>query len=125
MGLRCLIVDDNARFLAAASELLEREGIDVVGVASKTTEALQRTEELRPDLTLIDIDLGAESGFDIARQLAGDGAPPVILISTYAERDFVDLIAASPAIGFLAKSELSARAIHALLESRRDPGSGQ
>jgi len=116
MGLRCLIVDDNAHFLVAASELLEREGISVVGVARKATEALQRSEELRPDLTLIDIDLGAESGFDIARQLAGHGAAPIILISTYAERDFIDLITASPAIGFLPKSELSVQAIHALLE---------
>jgi len=114
--LRCLIVDDNQHFLVAARELLEREGIDVVGTASTTGEAIERGALLRPDVTLVDIDLGADSGFDTARQLASS----VILISTYAERDFADLIEASPAIGFVSKSELSAQAILALLESEPD-----
>ena len=116
MALRCLIVDDNQHFLVAARELLEREGINVVGTASTTGEAIERGAQLRPDVTLVDIDLGADSGFDTARQLASS----VILISTYAERDFADLIEASPAIGFVSKSELSAQAILALLESEPD-----
>jgi hypothetical protein len=45
----------------------------------------------------------------------------VILISTYAESDFADLVAQSPAVGFLSKAELSARAIDALLRGAR-PG---
>jgi DNA-binding NarL/FixJ family response regulator len=122
--LRCLIVDDNKRFLVAARELLEREGINVVGIASTTGEAIERGAQLRPDVTLVDIDLGAESGFDTARRLAENANGPassVILTSTYAERDFADLIEASPAIGFVSKSELSAQAIRALLESEPDP----
>ncbi len=121
--LRCLIVDDNQHFLVAARELLEREGINVVGVASTTAEAIERRAQLGPDVTLVDIDLGAESGFDTSRRLAENASGPasrVILISTYAERDFADLIEASPAIGFVSKSELSARAILALLESEPD-----
>jgi DNA-binding NarL/FixJ family response regulator len=119
--LRCLIVDDNQRFLVAARELLERDGMNVVGIASTTGEAIERGAQLRPDVTLVDIDLGAESGFDTARRLAETGpASRVILTSTYAERDFADLIEASPAIGFVSKSELSVQAIVALLDSERD-----
>ncbi len=66
MVLRCVIVDDSARFLEAARALLEREGVDVVGVASTIAEALRLVDEVRPDVTLVDIDLGAESGFDLA-----------------------------------------------------------
>jgi DNA-binding NarL/FixJ family response regulator len=116
--LRCLIVDDSRHFLDAARALLQRQGIAVVGVASTGAQALQRAKELRPDVTLVDIDLGGESGFDVARRLRHDpvGTPgPVILISTHAEQDYADLIAASPAIGFLPKSALSADAIHDLL----------
>jgi CheY-like chemotaxis protein len=51
--LRCLIVDDSPRFLDAARGLLERQGITVVGVASNSAEALQRAQELRPDVTLL------------------------------------------------------------------------
>jgi CheY-like chemotaxis protein len=122
VSLRCLIVDDSDHFLEAARRLLEGEGIAVVGMASTAAEALTRFDECRPDVTLVDIELGTENGFDLARRLAGTGAarpPDVILISTYAEGDFGEVIAESPAIAFLAKSELSAGAIRGLL---RDQG---
>ena len=123
MTLRCLIVDDSRRFLDAARGLLERQGVTVVGVASTSAEALRLARELRPDLTLLDIDLGGESGFELARRLRqeADLAPPkMILISTHAEQDYADLVAASPAVGFLSKSALSAGAIRDLLRSHGD-----
>jgi CheY-like chemotaxis protein len=116
--LRCLLVDDNDAFLEAASVLLEREGVTVVGVASSTAEALRQAHELRPDVILVDIGLGDESGFDVARLLARDGqggGAEVIMISARAETDYAELIAESPAAGFLAKSELSARGIGRIL----------
>jgi DNA-binding NarL/FixJ family response regulator len=113
--LRCLIVDDNTSFLGAAHALLGREGLDIAGVATTSAEALRQTDELRPDVVLVDIALGQESGFELVRRLfekAGDeNGSTVILISTHAEADFADLIAESPAGGFLPKSELSATAI--------------
>jgi DNA-binding NarL/FixJ family response regulator len=130
--LRCLIVDDSPRFLEVARGLLEQQGISVVGVASTGAEALQRAEALRPDVTLVDIDLGGESGFVVARQLLREADPApsrVILISTHAEEDYADLVAASPAVGFLSKSDLSAGAIRDLLarggdDDLADPVSG-
>jgi len=121
--MRCLIVDDSRHFLDAARGLLERQGITIVGVASTSAEALQQVEELRPDVTLVDIDLGGESGFELARRLHRDaGVAPsrLILISTHADQDYADLIAASPAVGFLSKSALSAGAIRDLLGSWGD-----
>jgi DNA-binding NarL/FixJ family response regulator len=121
--LRCLIVDDSPRFLDAARGLLEREGVTVVGVASTGAEALRCAGALRPDVTLLDIDLGGESGFGLAIRLHREaGLPPsrMILISTHAEEDYADLIAASPVAGFLSKSALSAGAIRDLLDSGGD-----
>jgi len=126
MPLRCLIVDDSPRFLDAARSLLERQGITVVGSASNSAEALQRATELRPDVILIDIDLGGESGFELARQLlreAGKSRSAVILISTHCEQDYAELIAASPALGFLPKTAVSAGAIQELL-ARHNENSG-
>ncbi len=113
VSLRCLIVDDNAEFLKAAADLLQRGGITVVGAASTIAEALERAGELQPDISLVDIDLGDESGFELAQRLAAEPAleSHVILISAYDEMDFADLIAASPAIGFLSKSKLSVNAL--------------
>ena len=119
--MRCLVVDDYAPFLEAASSLLQLQGIAVVGVATTSAEALRRAEELRPEVVLVDINLGAESGFELAEQLHRDGrSAPVILISTHAALDFTELIEASPAAGFVAKSALSGGAIRDLIGRRDD-----
>jgi DNA-binding NarL/FixJ family response regulator len=122
-----MIVDDSADFVSAARDLLERQGLDVVGVASTGDEALANAREARPDVALIDIDLGEESGLDLAERLSGTAGLeelPLVLISTYSEKDFVDVVATSPAVGFLTKSTLSASAIRRLLgEAAADTGS--
>jgi DNA-binding NarL/FixJ family response regulator len=116
MPVRCLLVDDNAAFLETARLLLEREGLTVVGVASNVAGGLRQARALRPDVILVDIGLGDESGFTLARLLAReDRRAGVILISAGAERDYSELIAESPAAGFLAKSELSVRGIGRIL----------
>src|SRR6476646_7974222 len=114
--LRCVIVDDNPGFLDAAANFLNHHGITVVGVASTIAEALSCVAQVRPDVTVVDINLGDESGFDLAEQLAGGPAsPPVILTSTHSEQEFAEMIAVSAAIGFVPKVELSPEAMRRLL----------
>ena len=99
--------------------LLVEQGLDVVGAAGSTADARRQIAELRPDVALIDIDLGGESGLALARQLGKeprDGAAPhIILISTHDGAEYADLIQASSAVGFLAKSDLSAASIRRML----------
>jgi CheY-like chemotaxis protein len=114
MAHSCLLVDDSTYFLEAASKLLEAQGLAVVGVASTSAEALARVRELEPDVTLVDVDLNGESGFDLAWQLAttSDGSPRrTILTSTRSESDLAELVAVTPVLGFISKDELSAGAI--------------
>ena len=116
--LRCLIVDDNSLFGEEARGLLEHEGISVVGIAASGDDAVRLANALDPDLTLIDISLSEESGFDVARRLVESSSrqpPAVIFVSTHDEREFSARIAASPALGFIAKTELSAERIRQLL----------
>jgi DNA-binding NarL/FixJ family response regulator len=118
MVLRCVIVDDSPDVLRAATQLLEGQGIDIVGLAASGDDALRVIEEVEPDVVLVDIDLGPESGFDVIRRLVESrrtAGSRTILISTYDQSDFADLIAASPAVGFVSKSDLSATEIHRLL----------
>lgn len=126
MTLRSVIVDDNPAVLRAARDLLEGQGVAVVGLASTSEEALSLVEEHQPDVILIDIDLGPESGFELARRLSHSvdiARSYVILISTHDPADYAHLIATSPAIGFVSKSDLSATAIRRLLDVDRDEGS--
>jgi DNA-binding NarL/FixJ family response regulator len=118
--VRCLIVDDSADFRDAARSMLGRAGFEVVALASNSAEALAYARELRPDVALVDIDLGGESGFELAEALTGADLPTeVILVSTYAEQDLAEMIAVSPAVGFISKLELSASAIRDLVEGQR------
>jgi DNA-binding NarL/FixJ family response regulator len=112
-----LIVDDNQEFLDAARTLLEREGLTIAGVASTGADALRKAELLRPDVVLVDVSLGDESGIELARRLVAAPTPAatVILISTRSEAEFADLAAECPVVGFLSKSELSAAAIRGFL----------
>jgi DNA-binding NarL/FixJ family response regulator len=112
--LQCVIVDDNAHFGAAASEFLGAQGIEVLGVAGDCAGALSMVEELRPHVTLVDVNLGGECGFNLAEQLHRRQSV-VILISSYAHDDFSELVSQSPAVGFLTKRELSSSAIRKLL----------
>jgi CheY-like chemotaxis protein len=116
--LRCVIVDDNRDFLDAAARLLERQDISVIGVAQSSSAGLECVEARQPDVTLVDIELGEESGFDLVEHLHRNSlhsAPSVILISAQAEQDVAELIAASPALAFLPKASLSGAAIREIL----------
>jgi DNA-binding NarL/FixJ family response regulator len=118
---RCLIVDDNESFLEMAAASLAGDDLDVVGTATTSAEALRQVAEQRPDVALVDINLGEESGFELARLLVErfpQLASGVVLISTRAERELVGLIKASPAAGFVPKTQLSARAVLEVVASR-------
>jgi DNA-binding NarL/FixJ family response regulator len=118
VSLRCVIVDDNALFREGAADLLRREGLDVIGLASNSAQAIQLVAELRPDVTLVDIELGDEDGLELTRQLSDTSVAhsKVILVSTHSEDDLAPLVAASPALGFVPKTRLSAQAIRDLLD---------
>jgi DNA-binding NarL/FixJ family response regulator len=118
--LRFLIVDDHCTFVQAARTLLEREGETVVGVATTTAEALLANSALRPDVALVDVLLGEESGFELARLLATAAHhPAVILVSTRSEADLADRLELLPTVAFLPKSELSAAAVRRVLSALR------
>jgi DNA-binding NarL/FixJ family response regulator len=88
----------------------------VIGTVSTGSEALSIAALDSPDVVLVDVDLGEESGLDVASALSTISRPvPVILISAYGEQDLRDLLEDSPALGFLPKSVISRAAIDELL----------
>jgi CheY-like chemotaxis protein len=113
-----VLVDDSPHFLEAASELLASDGLVVAGVAAGSAEGLARVRELEPDVTIVDVDLNGESGFDLARQLAADGKANTLITSTRSEADFAELVAVTPTLGFIPKIELSGAAVCDFLGDR-------
>jgi two-component system response regulator EvgA len=113
---RVLLVDDNGAFRAAARALLARGGFVIVAEAEGGADALVAAAKHRPDLAIVDVQLPDLDGFTVAERLGGlEPAPTVILTSSLDPSDFGALVETSPALGFIAKAELSVRAIQALL----------
>ena len=118
MPIRCLVVDDQPEFLEAVRRLLDQQGISVVGVAANSAEAIERAAELRPDVVLIDVHLGEESGLEVASRIAAldqASAPRVILISTYPKGDLLGALPTGSTIEFVSKTDLSATTIRTVL----------
>jgi CheY-like chemotaxis protein len=115
--LTCLIVDDSPEFLEAARNLLADDAVTVIATATTSDEAVNEASARRPDVALVDVDLGVESGIGVAQRLAGlpHGGPPVILISAESQGELEELVGASRAVGFVSKTDLSGDAIRSLL----------
>ena len=115
--LTCLIVDDSPDFFEAAKQFLADESIAVVAVASTSNQAVNEALALRPDVALVDVNLGSESGLDVAERLAGlpNGGPPFVLISAETGSELAELVEASGALGFVSKTDLSGDEIRKLL----------
>jgi DNA-binding NarL/FixJ family response regulator len=122
MTLTVVLVDDSQPYLEAAASLLRQEGVQVVGTASTAEEAVLCVRAANPDVVLVDVHLGATSGFDVPRLLAEDGSTaPVIMVSTASREDIEPLLGDTSAVGFVPKEELSALAVQALLLSGHGP----
>jgi DNA-binding NarL/FixJ family response regulator len=118
MAARVLIVDDHPIFRAAARQLLEVEGYDVVGEAGDGASALEAAGELHPDVVLLDIQLPDLDGFEVAARLTGgarNGGPAVVLTSSRDWSDYGRVLSRTGACGFLPKAELSGEGIAAAL----------
>lgn len=110
-----MLVDDDASYLAAARVLLERAGVEVVGTSASAAEAQAAARDLRPDVAVADVRLGAERGQDLASWLT-DGLGVPVLVSS---RDAAELVETRPALGFVGTAWLSRTAITELLRHRR------
>ena len=111
-----LIIDDHAGFRVQARAILEADGFTVVGEAGDGTSGLAAARALRPDLVLLDIGLPDIEGFDVANELAVDGPPPLVVLTSSRDASaYGPRLAGSRALGFIPKDELSGAAIRAMV----------
>ncbi len=78
---RILLVDDDPDVRESAALVLKLEGYRV-DLAERVTQALQSIQAFKPHLALVDIGLGSESGYDLARHIrALPGGRDVVLVA--------------------------------------------
>ncbi len=117
-GSLVFLVDDHPGFRRAAADFLASGGCQVVGTAASGEEALEflADESQRPDVVLIDFRLPGLDGVEVAERIATlPHAPPVILISSYADAAADPRVRSAEARGFLHKQDLTCDAIIGLL----------
>jgi CheY-like chemotaxis protein len=115
-----LVVDDHPSFRRFASRLLRAAGFAVVDEAGDGASALAAARRLRPDVVLLDVLLPDTTGFEVAEELSADpDGPVVVLTSSRKAADFGGSIARSSARGFIAKQDLTASAVTALVGETR------
>lgn len=110
-----LLVDDEREFLALARELLGREA-RIVGEARTGDEAFSMLLTSNPEIAIVDVQLGRESGFELARRLL-EHAPTlrVVMVSADDHPGYQKLSRSVGAAGFLPKKRLSLGAIESVL----------
>jgi two-component system, chemotaxis family, protein-glutamate methylesterase/glutaminase len=84
-SLRVLVVDDAVAYRAIISRALEQvPGVEVVGVAANGKIALQKVEQLRPDLMTLDLEMPETDGLEVLRRLRGMGnGVGVLMLSAF------------------------------------------
>lgn len=108
-----LVVDDHHAFRAWARGFLAAEGYEVVGEAAGGVEAVGAVARLRPDLVLLDVHLPDVDGFAVARRLADQPEPPVVVLVSSRERGEFGPHVADSGVRFVSKAELSGKTLRA------------
>jgi len=116
--VRFLIVDDTADSREVVRELLKLRGHEVVAEVRDGRGAIEATERFDPDAVLLDVRLGAESGFDVARSLTGRWPELAILLMSVDSDTSPERARACGARGFVAKQRLHAVDFQVLLEDQ-------
>jgi two-component system nitrate/nitrite response regulator NarL len=82
-SLRLFLLDDHALFREGLARLLEsQEGFLIAGMADNIRSAIPLIEQTKPDIILLDVDLGADRAIDFVRQMKERGLDSKILVVT-------------------------------------------
>src|SRR5260370_18817925 len=120
---RILVAEDETITRMDLREMLENLGYIVVGEASDGVAAVNLARALKPDLVLMDIKMPGLDGISAAETLAQEQLTPVLLLTAYSDKEFIDRAVDAGAMVYLVKPFLEAQltpAIEVALDARRE-----
>lgn len=102
-GRRVVIAEDEALIRMDLAEMLAEEGYDVVAAVEDGEQAVARTEELRPDLVILDVKMPRLDGIAAAQRIASQRIAPVVMLTAFSQRDLVESARDAGAMAYLVK----------------------
>ena len=110
--IKVLLVEDSQELLKVLREYFLRSyGFPVVGSAESGVSAIQKVQELKPDLVFMDISMPGMNGFEATREIKRLSNPPrVIMLTTHVDPEYKRASAAAGADGFISKTDLTKEA---------------
>ncbi|MBA4023938.1 MAG: ANTAR domain-containing protein [Gordonia sp.] len=100
---RVLVAEDDSLIRMDLIEMLREEGYDVVGEAPNGQVAVDLTEELRPDLVIMDVKMPVRDGIDAAAEIASKRLSAVVMLTAFSQREFVEKARDAGAMAYLVK----------------------
>jgi DNA-binding NarL/FixJ family response regulator len=120
MAIRVVLADDHVLVRQGLRSLLEREKFQVVAEASDGQEAIRLTQELSPDLAVIDISMPTLNGIEATRELARScPKTKIILLTQHEEQHYVDEALQAGVRGYVLKSQAASDLVHAIQQVLR------
>jgi AmiR/NasT family two-component response regulator len=101
--IRVVIAEDEALIRLDLKEMLEEEGYSVVAEVGDGQQAVDRAQELRPDLVILDIQMPVLDGLAAAEQIATARIAPVIVLTAFSQRELVERARDAGAMAYLVK----------------------
>jgi len=98
-----VIAEDEALIRLDLAEMLAEEGYDVVGQAGDGERAIALTEELRPDLVVLDVKMPKLDGISAAQRIAEQRIAPVVILTAFSQRDLVERARDAGAMAYVVK----------------------
>jgi len=100
---KVVIAEDEAIIRLDLKEMLEEEGLQVVGEAADGEAAVRLASEKSPDLVIMDIKMPGMDGLAAAEKLAETGEAAVLILTAFSQKDLVQRAAEAGAMGYLVK----------------------
>jgi two-component system, response regulator PdtaR len=103
VGLRVLVVEDEALIRLDLTEMLTEEGYAVAGEAADGEQAIELARELRPDLVIMDVKMPKVDGIAAAASIVEERIAPVVMLTAFSQRELIEQARDAGAMAYLVK----------------------
>jgi response regulator NasT len=103
VGLRVLVVEDEALIRLDLTEMLTEEGYAIAGEAGDGEQAVELARSLRPDLVIMDVKMPKVDGIAAAALIVEERIAPVVMLTAFSQRDLIEQARDAGAMAYLVK----------------------